>query len=119
MINRGKFRNIENEAFIGELTEFVGFEVFSVKTATDGFEAVEVGGVILLKSTDQSLHIELSINFTVTEVGKADFNLITEFGSLSFGSGNLRFNTFREFDGWFWTTRATAWWGGKCGKEFG
>ena len=52
MINRGKFGNIENEAFVGELTEFVGFEVFSVKTTTDGFEAVEVGGVVLLEGAD-------------------------------------------------------------------
>ena len=52
MINRGKFRNIENEAFVGELTELVGFEVFSVKTATDGFEAIEVGGVVLLEGTN-------------------------------------------------------------------
>ena len=43
MINRGELRNIENEAFIGELTEFVGFEVLSVEAATNGFEAIEVG----------------------------------------------------------------------------
>ena len=89
MIDRGKLGNIENEAFVGELTKLVGFEVFSVKTATDGFEAIEVGGVILLESTDQSLHIELGVNLTVAEVGEADFNLIAEFGGLSFGGGNL------------------------------
>ena len=94
MIDRGKLRNIENESLIGELTELVGFEVFSVKTTTDGFETIEVGGVVLFKSTHESLHVELSINFAVTEVSKADFNLITEFGGLSFGSGNLRFNAF-------------------------
>ena len=89
MINRGKFGNIENEAFVGELTEFVGFEVFSVKTATDGFEAIEVSGVILLEGTDQSLHIELGVNLAVTEVSEANFNLIPQFGGLGFGSGNL------------------------------
>ena len=51
MINRGELGNIENEAFVGELTELVGFEVFSVKTATDGFETIEVGGVVLLEGT--------------------------------------------------------------------
>ena len=94
MIDRGKFRNIEDEALIGELTEFVGLEVFSVKTATDGFKTIEVGGVVLLEGTDEGLHVKLGINFAITEVGKADFNLITEFGGLSFGSRNLRFNAF-------------------------
>ena len=52
MIDRGELRNIEDEALISELTEFVSLDIFSVKTATDGFEAIEVGGIILLKSTD-------------------------------------------------------------------
>ena len=52
MVDRGELRNIENETLIGELTEFVGLEVFSVKAAADGFETIEVGGVILLEGTD-------------------------------------------------------------------
>ena len=89
MINRGKFRNIENEAFIGELTEFVSFEIFSIEATTDGFEAIEVGGILLLEGTDQSLHIELGVNLAVSEISKADFDLIAQFGGLSFGGGNL------------------------------
>jgi hypothetical protein len=43
----------------------------------------------LFKSTHEGLHIELSINLAITEVGKVDFDLITQFGGLSFGRGNL------------------------------
>lgn len=40
MINGGEFGDIEDEAVVGELTHFVGVEIFSFETAAGEFEAV-------------------------------------------------------------------------------
>ena len=94
VIDAGKFRNIENEAGVGELAHFIRVKVFPIETAAKLLEAIKVGGVKLLKSTYKCLHVEFSIDFAVAEVCKTNFDFITKFGGFLFGSTNLGLGAF-------------------------
>ena len=52
VINRSEFGDIQDKAIVGKLAELVGFESVWIVSATDHLEAVEVGGVVLLESTN-------------------------------------------------------------------
>lgn len=95
---------------VGELAHAISIEVFVLEAAAGEFETIEVRGIILFESTNQSLHVELGVDLVLAEVGEADFDFVAELGGLFFGFGDTGFIAFGEFNlGGVAATTAGGW----------
>ena len=109
MVDRSKLRDIEDEAAFGELAHFVFVEILGLETTVGLFEAIEIGGVVLLESADEGLHVELGAGLVLAEVSEADFNLVAELGGLLFGFGDAVFVAFGKLDLFLVASAAFGW----------
>ena len=84
---------------VGELASFVSVQCGWIKTTADHFEAIQVSGVVLFKGSNESLHIEFSVNLALPHIGNANFDFIAKLSCFFFGFGDSSFIAIGEFNG--------------------
>ena len=99
VVDGGEFGDVQDEAVVGELAEFVAVEGGGLEGGAFDFETVEVGGVELFEGTDEGLHVELGIDFVGAEVGETNLDFVAELGGLFFGFGDASLVAFGDFYG--------------------
>ena len=57
MVNAGELGNVEDEAGVGELAEFIAIKCGRIEGTAEHFETVEVSGIVLFEGANEGLHV--------------------------------------------------------------